>query len=105
MAEPEANEAETMDGDGAKDKDDKEPLTDVEERRQYDELHAYLLKVEYPPRATKVEKGVIRKRSKKFLLKDGVLHYRSVGKDGQLVPEEVCNIVSFNAGSYCSHYN
>ena len=50
------------------DEADKEPQT--EERRQYEELHSYLLREDYPPRATKAEKGVIRKRAKKFELVD-----------------------------------
>jgi len=36
-----------------------------------------------PETATKVEKGVIRKRAKKFLLVDGVLHYKQSVKGGE----------------------
>ncbi len=88
MAEPDANEGTA--GDREEDQADDEPQTDVEERRQYEELQAYLLRADYPPGATKAEKGVIRKRSKRFVLVDGVLHYRSVGKDGQSRLKEVC---------------
>ena len=82
MAEPDTSEA---------DEADKEPQT--EERKQYEELHSYLLREDYPPGATKAEKGVIRKRAKKFELVDGILHYRSVGKDGQSRLKEVCVII------------
>ena len=82
MAEPDTSEA---------DEADKEPQT--EERRQYEELHFYLLREDYPPGATKAEKGVIRKRAKKFELVDGILHYGSVGKDGQSRLKEVFVII------------
>ena len=48
---------------------------------QYEEVVAYLRRSEYPAGATKVEKGIIRKRSKKFQLVDGVLRYRDVAKN------------------------
>jgi len=37
----------------------------------------------YPEEATKVEKGVIWKQAKKFLLVDGVLHYKKSVKGGE----------------------
>ena len=37
----------------------------------------YLASARYPETATKVEKGVIRKQAKRFLLVDGVLHSTS----------------------------
>ena len=45
-----------------------------EELRIYDEAESYLANGSYPVSAT--EKGVIRKRAKKFHLVDGVLHYK-----------------------------
>jgi len=48
----------------------------------YDEVQDYLASGRYPKTATKFEKGVIRKRAKKFLLVDGVLHYKQSVKGG-----------------------
>ena len=42
----------------------------------YDQVQDYLANGTYPPGATKAEKGVIRKRAKKFQIVDGILHYR-----------------------------
>jgi len=45
----------------------------------YNEVQDYLASGRYPERATKVEKGVIRKRAIKFLLVDGVyLHTETI---------------------------
>jgi len=46
-----------------------------DEIKVYDEVQDYLAS-RYPETATKVEKGVIRKRAKNFLFVDGVLHYK-----------------------------
>ena len=56
-----------------------------EELRIYDEAESYLANGSYPVSATKMEKGVIRKRAKKFHLVyvDGVLHYKEMLKGGQ----------------------
>ena len=50
----------------------------------YDQVQDYLANGTYPPGATKAEKGVIRKRAKKFQLVDGILHYKETLKAGQL---------------------
>ena len=47
-----------------------------DEIKVYDEVQDYLASGRYPETATKVEKGVIRKRATNFLLVDGVLHYK-----------------------------
>ena len=47
-----------------------------DEIKVYDEVQDSLASGRYPETATKVEKGVIRKREKNFLLVDGVLHYK-----------------------------
>ena len=54
-----------------------------DEIKVYDEVQDYLASGRYPETATKVEKGVIRKRAKKFLLVDGVLHYKQSVKGGE----------------------
>ena len=54
-----------------------------DEIKAYDEVQDYLASRRYPKTATKVEKGVIRKRGKKFLLVDGVLHYKQSVKGGK----------------------
>ena len=55
----------------------------LSEIKVYDEVQDYLASGRYPETATKVEKGVIRKRAKKFLLVDGVLHYKQSVKGGE----------------------
>jgi len=52
--------------------------TENDEIMIYDEVQDYLVNGSYPQSATKVDKGVIKKRTKKFLLVDGVLHKQSV---------------------------
>ena len=59
------------------------------ERKLHNELVSYLLKGEYPVGATKVEKGVIRKRAKKYNVIDGILHYKDVLKDGHTKLKQV----------------
>ena len=54
-----------------------------EELRIYDEAESYLANGSYPVSATKMEKGVIRKRAKKFHIVDGGLHYKEMLKGGQ----------------------
>ena len=51
-----------------------------EELRIYDEAESYLANGSYPVSATKMEKGVIRKRAN---IVDGVLHYKEMLKGGQ----------------------
>ena len=47
-----------------------------DEKRVYDEVYSYLTASHYPEDATKADKATIRKRSKKFEVVDGVLHYK-----------------------------
>ena len=47
-----------------------------DEKRVYDEVCSYLTASRYPEDATKADKATIRKRSKKFEVVDGVLHYK-----------------------------
>ena len=49
-----------------------------DEIKIYDEVQDYLACWRYPKTATKVEKGVIQKQAKNFLLVDGVLHYKQI---------------------------
>ena len=61
--------------------DEEHPLVTVQkgEGTIYEEVHAYLSRGCYPLKATKQEKGIIRKRSKNYQLLEGVLHYKENG--------------------------
>jgi hypothetical protein len=50
-------------------------VDDVDEAAIYNDVFVYLTDGRYPDGATKVEKGVIRKRSQKYKIVAGVLHY------------------------------
>ena len=73
-----------------------------EEIMNYNEVQDYLANGTYPEEATKVVKGVIRKRAKKFQLVYGVLHYKETLKTGQLrlIPG---NILFNNTFVQCVH--
>lgn len=45
------------------------------EKEKFDEVHAYLLKGEYPVSSTKGEKLVIRRRARDYRIVEGQLHY------------------------------
>ena len=70
--EPESADADTHDG---KDGGEKEAET-------YENVFEYLTKGCYPQGASKADKSVLRRMSKKFQVMDGILHYS--GKEGQL---------------------
>ena len=53
-----------------------ELVENTNELKFYNELESYFLREEYPSGATK---AVIQRRSKKFQLVDGVLHYKGAG--------------------------
>ena len=42
----------------------------------YNEVYSYLTASRYPEGAIKADKATIRKRSKKFEVVDGILHYQ-----------------------------
>ena len=42
----------------------------------YNEVYSYLIASRYPEGAIKADKATIRKRSKKFEVVDGILHYQ-----------------------------
>ena len=50
------------------------------ETKMYEEVFAYLSDGQYSAASSKAGKGVIRKRSKKFELLSGVLHYKDSSK-------------------------
>ena len=72
ISEPESADTDTQDG---KDGGEKEAET-------YENVFEYLTKGCYPQGASKAEKNVLRRMSKKFRVVDGILHYN--GKEGQL---------------------
>ena len=51
-------------------------MKEDDEKRIYDKVYSYLIASRYPEDASKVDKATIRKRSKKFEVVDGVLHYK-----------------------------
>ena len=55
-----------------------------------DEVQDYLASGRYPETVTKVEKGVIQKQAKKFLLVDGALHYKQSVMGGEQRLWQVC---------------
>ena len=65
-----------------------ELVENEDELKFYAELESYFMRGEYPSGATKVEKGIIRRRAKKFQLVDGVLHYKGAG--GTLKKVRLC---------------
>ncbi len=62
--------------------------SDGQESHIYDEVRQYLIGGSYPNSASKAEKAIIRKRSKKFKNVDGVLYYRDHDKAGDSEVEE-----------------
>ena len=50
-----------------------------------DEVYNYLTDSQYPKQATRADKTTIRKRSKKFKVVDGVLHYKQLAKEGTVI--------------------
>lgn len=62
--------------------------TDTLDRVIYDEVRSYLLEGRYPEAATKANKAVIRRRSKKFQLVDGILHFVDE-RNGQRILRQV----------------
>ena len=70
ISEPESADADTQDG---KDGGEKEAET-------YENVFEYLTKGCYPQRASKAEKSILRRMSKKFQVVDGILHYNGKGQ-------------------------
>ena len=75
ISEPESADADTQDG-----KDGEEGVE--KEAETYENVFEYLTKGCYPQGASKAEKSILRRMSKKFQVVDGILHYK--GKEGQL---------------------
>ena len=75
ISEPESADADTQDG-----KDGEEGVE--KEAETYENVFEYLTKGCYPQGASKSEKSILRRMSKKFQVVDGILHYK--GKEGQL---------------------
>ena len=69
-SEPESADAGTQDG---KDAEEKEAET-------YENVYEYLTKGCYPQGASKADKSVLRRMSKKFQVVDGILHYNGKGQ-------------------------
>ena len=74
ISEPESADADTQDG-----KDGEEGVE--KEAETYENVFEYLTKGCYPQGASKAEKSILRRMSKKFQVVDGILHYK--GKEGR----------------------
>lgn len=85
ISEPESADADTQDG-----KDGEEGVE--KEAETYENVFEYLTKGCYPQGASKSEKSILRRMSKKFQVVDGILHYK--GKEGQL-RQVKCRLLSW----------
>ena len=73
ISEPESADADTQDG-----KDGEEGVE--KEAETYENVFEYLTKGCYPQGASKSEKNILRRMSKKFQVVDGILHYKGKGQ-------------------------
>ena len=85
ISEPQSADADTQDGKGGEEGVEKEAET-------YENVFEYLTKGCYPQGASKAEKSILRRMSKKFQVVDGILHYK--GKEGQL-RQVKCRLLSW----------
>ena len=85
ISEPQSADADTQDG-----KDGEEGVE--KEAETYENVFEYLTKGCYPQDASKAEKSILRRMSKKFQVVDGILHYK--GKEGQL-RQVKCRLLSW----------
>ena len=85
ISEPQSADADTQDG-----KDGEEGVE--KEAETYENVFEYLTKGCYPQGASKAEKSILRRMSKKFQVVDGILHYK--GKEGQL-RQVKCRLLSW----------
>lgn len=85
ISEPESVDTDTQDGKDGEEGGEKEAET-------YENVFEYLTKGCYPQGASKAEKSILRRMSKKFQVVDGILHYK--GKEGQL-RQVKCRLLSW----------
>ena len=54
------------------------------EQKQYDDLFSYIRTKEFPTGYSKTQKDSLRRKSKSFIIKDGLLFFRDKKKNADL---------------------